>query len=412
MSTPGMFNIIRQLIRDTKSQKLRTLLTLFGIIWGTVAVSLLLAFGEGLQQQMAMSSAGIGNSVVIGWPSRTAKPFEGMGKGRRIQLDDDDISIIRHKAYGLGAISGEYMKDFKLQHGAKVLTVSVSGVDPDFARIRNLIPDKGGRFINPVDQEQRRRVAFLGDELAEQIFADVPPVGQIIQLQGSPFLVVGVLKKKIQNSSYTGRDNGRVVIPAATFMAMTGQKFVNNIVFMAADVSATDALKTDVLQIMAGQHRFDPSDTEALGLWDTTESAKFLQTFMLAFRIFLGVIGCLTMMVGGIGVSNIMNVVVEERTREIGIKMALGAKPRGILGQLVLETLILTVVGGVIGILITMGICGIFPAFNLTEYVGIPRISPGAAAITAGMLGLIGFVSGYFPARTAARLDPVVAMKM
>lgn len=407
-----MLNTVRQLIRDTRSQKLRTLLTLFGIIWGTVAISLLLAFGDGLQQQLIKSSAGIGNKVIIGFPSRTSKPFEGLGKGRRIQLDDDDIDIIRQKADGLGAVSGEYMKDFKLQNGAKVLSVSVSGVDPDFALIRNMIPDKGGRFINPIDLEKKRRVAFLGDELATQIFADVPPVGQTIQLQGSPFMIVGVLKKKIQNSSYTGRDNGRVIIPATTFRAMTGQKYVNNIVFMAADVSATDALKKEVLQIIAGQHRFDPTDKEALGIWDTTESAKFLQTFMLAFRIFLGVIGCLTMVVGGIGVSNIMNVVVEERTREIGIKMALGAKPRSILGQLVLETLILTVVGGIIGILITMGICSVFPAFNLTDYVGVPRISPGAAAVTAGMLGLIGFVSGYFPARTAASLDPVVAMKL
>ena len=361
---------------------------------------------------MLKSSAGIGNNVVIGWPSRTSKPYEGMGKGRRIQLDEDDIRIIRQKAYGLGAISAEHMQGMKLQHGSKVLSVSVSGVDPDFAEIRNLIPDTGGRFINSLDQEKRRRVTFLGDELAKQVFADQPPVGQIILLQGSPFQVVGVLKKKTQNSNYAGPDNGRVFIPAATFRAMTGQKYVSNIVFMAADVAETNALKTDVLQIMAGQHVFDPTDIQALGLWDTTQSAQFLQTFMLAFRIFLGVIGCLTMVVGGIGVSNIMNVVVEERTREIGIKMALGAKPRSILGQLVLETLIMTVVGGIIGILITLGICAVFPAFNLTEYVGVPRISPEAAAITAGMLGLIGFVSGYFPARTAANLDPVVAMKM
>jgi len=124
------------------------------------------------------------------------------------------------------------------------------------------------------------------------------------------------------------------------------------------------------------------------------------------------VVGCLTLVVGGIGVSNIMNVVVEERTREIGIKMALGAKPRVILGQFLFETLSLTIVGGILGILITMGICVIFPSFNLTDYVGDPVISPGAAAATAVALGLIGFISGYFPARTAANLDPVVAMKM
>ena len=407
-----MFNSIRQLVRDTQTQKLRTLLTLFGIIWGTAAVSLLLAFGDGLQKNLAKESAGLGNNVVIGWPSRTAKPFEGLGKGRRIQLDDEDIQLIRQRAIGLGAISAEYMKGMKLQRGAKVLSVGVSGVEPDFSEIRNLIADTGGRFINPLDEENRRRVLFIGDELAKQVFADVPPVGQTVTLDGSPFLVIGVLKKKDQNSSYTGQDKGRVFIPAATFRAMTGQKYINNMVFMAADVANTDALKKEVIQIAAGQHRFDPTDTDAIGLWDTTESAKFMQTFMLAFRIFLGVIGCLTMVVGGIGVSNIMNVVVEERTREIGIKMALGAKPRSILGQFILETLIMTVIGGAIGILITQGICMVFPAFHLTDYVGVPRISPDAAAITAGMLGVIGFISGYFPARTAASLDPVVAMKM
>lgn len=407
-----MINTIRQLIRDTRSQKLRTLLTLFGMIWGTTAVSLLLAFGDGLHSQLAKNNAGMGNNVVIGWPSRTSIPFEGLGKGRRIQMDDGDIELLRNKAYGLSAISGEYMAGFKLQRGAKVLSVSVSGVEPDFGEIRNLIPAEGSRFINPVDQQKRRRVAFIGNELADQVFGDVTPVGQIIKLQGSPFTIIGVLIEKTQNSSYTGQDSGRVFIPSSTFKMMTGQKFISNFVFAASNVDNTNGLIKDVQQIMAAQHRFDPTDNEAIFFWDTSESARFFQTFMLAFKIFLGVIGSLTLVVGGIGISNIMNVVVEERTREIGIKMALGAKPRIILGQFLLETLALTIVGGSIGILITLGICTVFPVFNLTEYVGDPNISPEAAMVTAIMLGLIGFISGYFPARTASNLDPVVAMKM
>ena len=407
-----MFNIIRQLIRDTRSQKLRTLLTLFGMIWGTAAVSLLLAFGDGLHRQMIKSNMGIGNNVVIGWPSRTSMPFEGLAKGRYILMNDDDIRLIRNKAYALGAISAEYSTGFKLQRGAKVLSVSVSGVEPDFGEIRNLIPSAGSRFINPMDQEKKRRVVFLGDELASQVFGNESPVGQTIQLQGSPFIVIGVLKKKAQNSNYAGQDSGRLFIPASTLKMMTGQKFINNFVFTAADVTKTEALIKDVRQIMAVQHRFNPEDNQAIFFWDTSEGAQFTHTIMLAFRIFLGMIGCLTLVVGGIGVSNIMNVVVEERTREIGIKMALGAKPRLVLGQFLLETLVITFVGGAIGILITMGICAIFPALNLTDYVGNPAISPGSAAVTAAMLGLIGFISGYFPARTAASLDPVVAMKM
>ncbi len=407
-----MVNIIRQLIRDTSSQKLRTLLTLFGMIWGTAAVSLLLAFGDGLHKQLIKDSLGIGNNVVIGWPARTAMPFEGLGKGRYIKMDDTDIHLLRKKAFGLGAISAEYMQRFKLQRGTKVLSVSVSGVEADFCEIRNLIPAEGGRFINPLDKQLKRRVAFIGNELAEQVFGQDSPVGQTVKLQGSPFLVIGVMKKKVQNSNYSGSDAGKIFIPASTFRMMTGQKFVSNFVFTAVDVTKTGALINDVRQIMADRHRFDPKDEQAIGLWDTSESGKFLNTFMLAFRIFLGIIGCLTMIVGGIGVSNIMNVVVEERTREIGIKMALGAKPRLILGQFLIETLAITAVGGAIGLLVTMGICAAFPALNLTEYVGTPTISPVSAMVTAALLGLISFISGFFPARSAANLDPVVAMKM
>ncbi|MGB5889448.1 MAG: FtsX-like permease family protein, partial [Thermoanaerobaculia bacterium] len=163
---------------------------------------------------------------------------------------------------------------------------------------------------------------------------------------------------------------------------------------------------------LAGKYRFDPTDREALMIWDTTEMFQFLDAFMMAFKMFLGIVGSLTLVVGGIGVSNIMSVVVEERTPEIGVKMALGAKPRGILGQFLMETLIFTAVGGFIGLLVTAGICAAFPALGLEEYVGIPTVDVQVAALTAFLLGLIGLVAGFFPARAAANLDPVVAMKM
>ena len=409
----GATSGIRQLLRDLRTQKLRTFLTAFGIVWGTAAVSLLLAFGEGFHRQIAKNQAGLGDAIVIAWPSLTSIPFEGLGKGRRIRLDEDDMALIRSRAAHLDAISGEYSNNLKLNYGTKTISVDVSGVSPEFGEMRNLIPRAGGRFLNALDDRLQRRSIFIGDKLSEDVFGkDVDPVGKTLQLNGSPYLVVGVLQAKTQDSSYSGRDNEKGFIPGSAYRTMTGEKYVNNFIFRARTNGETEALKDEVISILAGKHRFDPKDKEALGMWDTTEGAKFLDTFMLAFRMFLGVIGSLTLVVGGIGVSNIMNVVVEERTREIGIKMALGARPSSILGQFLVETLLLTGVGGALGFGITFGICALFPVLGFTEYVGDPRVSPLVGGATAGLLGVIGLLAGWFPAREAANLDPVVAMKL
>jgi putative ABC transport system permease protein len=405
-------NFIKQLVRDLRAQRLRTLLTTLGIIWGTIAVSLLLAFGDGFHRQLKKNSAGLGNGIIIAWPSQTSMTFEGLGKGRRIRLDESDIELLRANAQELKAISSEYAATVKLQLGTRTLAVDTVGVHPVFGEMRNMIPQEGGRFIDPIDMREKRRVAFLGNDLAKDLFGSGNPVGQLIRLHGSPFTVIGVLKEKSQDSSYRFRDKDMIVIPATTMRALTGRKYMDNFVFTAMDVQRTEVVTSEVLRVVAGKHRFDPEDKEALSVWDTSDMAEFLDTFMLAFRLFLGLVGSLTLVVGGIGVSNIMNVVVEERSREIGIKMALGARPGAVLGQLLVETLTITAVGGGIGLLATEGLCSAFPALGLTEYVGDPSLTPVLALGTVTLLGTIGLLAGYFPARTAARLDPVVAMKM
>jgi putative ABC transport system permease protein len=226
-----------------------------------------------------------------------------------------------------------------------------------------------------------------------------------------PFLVIGVMQEKAQDSSYSGRDKDKAFIPDTTFASLFNRQYVDNFIFQASQASLVPAATRQVYEVLGRRHQFDPSDEEAIGMWDTTEAEKFFSVFFGTFRAFLGIIGSFTLIVGGIGVSNIMYVVVEERTREIGIKLAVGAKPRFVQLQFLIETLTLTAAGGLLGFLITVGIIAVFPA-SLDEYVGTPQASPLVIGTTTLLLGLIGFVAGYFPARRASLLDPVVALKL
>lgn len=401
-----------QFLRDMRSQKLRTFLTVFGIIWGTASVVLLLAFGKGLHTQNQKSMHGMGEGIVILWGGRTSKPYMGFGRGRWIGLREEDAILLKKEIRELGGISLEYSKwNTTMRYKKNTVTQNMVGIYPIFGELRNIYPELGGRFIDDVDLKEKKRVVFIGSKLKEDLFGKEEAIGKYIFMDNVPFLVVGVMQKKSQDSNYNGRDENKAFISAATFAAMYGDRYVDNIIFKPKDPRQGELVKKKVYQVLGAKHKFDPEDKEALMMWDTSEFQKFLTYFFLAFRAFLAIIGTFTLIVGGIGVSNIMNIVVEERTKEIGIKMSLGAKKRHILSQFIFETLMITFVGGLVGFMFAFMVVKIFPFFKLEEYMGIPEISFSTALIAVGVLGTVGLISGFFPARRAANLNPVQALK-
>src|SRR5262249_16653160 len=276
------------------------------------------------------------------------------------------------------------------------LTPDMSATSPIFAAMRNIIPAAGGRYINDVDVDRRRRVLFLGDKLKHDLFGEGDAVGRVVMVDNVPFLVIGVMETKAQDSSYSGRDKDKAFLPNSTYQALFTERYVDNFIFQARQSPDVPAVTKRVYDVLARRKNFDPADKEAIGMWDTSDAEKFFRVFFGTFRAFLGIIGSFTLIVGGIGVSNIMYVVVEERTREIGVKLAVGAKPAFIQRQFLAETLTLTAVGGLVGFAITLGVMAVFPA-ALDEYVGTPEASPFVIITTTLLLGLIGGVAGYFP---------------
>jgi len=404
---------IKQFFRDMRNQKLRTLLTMFGILWGTVSVVLLLAFGTGLHKYQIKRFKGLGENIIIVWSGLTSEPWNGLPRGRHIRMTEEDAVVMKQAIPTIKRISPEFTAyNIMLKSERNNMIARVSGVWPEFNEMRNIIPQEGGRFINEMDMAEKRRTVFIGDELAEKLFPGMDAVGQTMQLRGVPFVVIGVMKTKAQNSSYGGRDKRQAWIPSTTFHSMFTRRYPNNTVVQAYTIGSTERTMDDINHFMASKYNYDPDDKEALQVWDTGEGFKFFNTFFLAFKFFLVGIGCLTLITGGIGVTNIMNVVLEERTKEIGIKMALGAKKFNIMMQFMFETILLTGLGGAIGFGLAYAIVKAVPLMGYTEYIGDPIIDlPGALGAIC-VLGIIALLSGYFPARRASSLEPVKALKL
>jgi putative ABC transport system permease protein len=404
---------LKQIFRDMKGQKLRSALTLFGIFWGTTALILLGAFGHGIHANQVKQFNGLGENIAIVWPGRTSINYKGLPKGRLILLREDDVSLLKDQIPELGAISIEYQnRGIPVRRDKVILSAQIAGIAAEFGEMRNVIPDWGGRFINELDVKLRRRVCFVGNELKDDLFGSDDAVGEIIEINGVPFTVIGVMKPKGQDSSYSGRDEDKIFLPYSTSAMMLGHTLADVVIWKAESLEVHEIAKRKIYEVLGNKYKFDPDDTKALSMWDTTENMEFFNNFFWGFRIFLLMISFATLVVGGIGVANIMYVVVKERSKEIGLKMSLGAKKGFVLSQFLLETLLITFIGGFAGFLFAMSLIRIFPAFNLEDYVGIPSVSSVEAILSVSLLMIIGLLAGFFPARRAANMNPVQSLKM
>jgi putative ABC transport system permease protein len=404
--------MLSQFLRDLASQKLRTTLTVLGIAWGTVAVAVLMAFGVGLEKQTLKNMKGLGDGIVVLFGGTTTTPFEGYPDGRSIRLQLRDVEMLRERIPAIASASPEYrVSNIAARFDTLSTTPTITGVWPQYGPMRFIIPEEGGRFLNELDEAQRRRVVVLGDDVKRLLFGDREALHEQVMLGSVPFMVVGVMEAKTQNSSYGSRDSYRVFIPASTFESVFGGRFLTNIVYKPAVAGASVAIGEQVRGVLGRRYTFDPADSDALGMWDTNDMMAMFDVMFLAIRLFLAIVGAFTLIVGGIGVANIMYIVVRERTREIGIKRALGARRRLILGQFLFEAGVLVGFGALCGFAMSAGIVQLASMMPIEDAVGIPELSPRVLLQTVALLGVVAVFAGIFPARKAARLEPVDALR-
>jgi putative ABC transport system permease protein len=404
--------ILKLFVKDVQKQKLRTFMTMFGIVWGTVSLIVLMSFGEGVFRHTRMQFRGLGERIAMVWPGSTKLPYQGLPKGRSLRIEPDAADLLVSQVENIERASPEFSRRVNLRVGRKTISGGIAGVYPEFGLMRNVIPESG-RFINDIDQQYRKRTIFLGTNVRDDLFGEgALAVGQYVFVDAIPFLVVGVLQAKDQNSSYNSRDVDRVFIGSATYQATYGEKYPNNFVYQIKRSTAYSQTQTQVFKVLGSRYKFDPADTEALWIWDRNEDEEQMKPFFDGFRMFLGIVGIFTLIVGGIGTANIMYVVVKERTKEIGIKMALGATRFHIMSQILGEALILTFLGGMGGFLVAQLLISGFPLLELEEYVGNPVTAPWVVIASISALMTLGMMAGFFPARRAANLNPVQCLRL
>ena len=405
-----IFIFFKNLFMDLYRQPLRTFLTLSGVVWGTFAIVILLAFGDGVSKSGKKSMHGMGEGIVIAWPGITTVSYKGIAKGKAIRLTADDALLLKQKVPGILRVSPEYLRSRRIRYNKEEYNNTIRGVNVEYQHMRNTIPRKG-RFIDELDVRNRRRVCFLGNTIADNLFRDEDPIEKKVYVEGIPFLVVGVMVRKIQSSNYSGqRDEHCLFIPYTTFSALYGQKYVGNVIIQPFPGQSVPVI-ANIRDFLGNKIGFSPKDTDALFIWDFTELEKSLDIFFLAFNIFLGMIGSFTLMVGGVGVASIMLVVVEERIREIGVKLAVGAKRKQILRQFFSEALMIILIGGLIGFAFAALVIGLIPVEKIEDYVGHPQINIMVGIVTILILLAVGAIAGLMPARKAASTNPIEALR-
>lgn len=407
----SLITLFQDLFRNLNQQRLRSFLTIFGIMWGTATLILLLAFGTGFRDQTVLNMRGMGDQLAIMFPGSTTKSFEGYGIGRPIRYRESDAQLLEDQIQDIDVATPEYSQSLQISFGEKRRNSNVAGIYPVYQQLRNTFEQEGGRWLNERDISERRRVIFLGNRLAENLFGEVDPVGKQVMVRNTPFTVIGVMQEKIQNSSYNQQDRDRSFIPATTFSVMMGTDQINNILYTPVDPDLAESIRDQVYEVMGRKHRFDPTDRDALGIWDTNEFWSFINVMFLGINGFLGLIGFFTLAVGGIGVANIMFVVVQERMKEIGIRRSVGARRHHIMGQFFLETFLIIGLGAAVGYGIGWGLVEAMQNIPIKEFVGAPYFSPQVGLIAFAVLGMVGFAAGMLPAWRASRLDIVECLR-
>jgi putative ABC transport system permease protein len=403
-----------------KRNMTRSFLTMLGIVWGIATVTLLIAYGSSFRSILVHGFDAFGKSVVICWPQQTSEQPGGQRAGQKVVFEQADVDMIKATAPLVKHVCRESVRRPGVSYGDRLVgTAPVRGVCPEYGEMRNEVPQEG-RWIDAGDELERRRVIFLGGRVKEELFSGRPAVGETVEVSGVRFTVIGVMARKIQLSNYFSSDDDSTWIPYSTAGDLWNTRYAQVLLFEPIAPQFEKKAMAQVLAAIATRQNFSPTDPKAIQMFGRDEFRPVIDALTIGLQVLLTFIGALTLGIGGVGVMNIMLVSVDERIREIGLRRALGAKKRHIKIQFLAETLLIMMLGGAIGVLLsyfvawavgTMPMMG--PLYEDTSGQGDIhlRISAMTVLISSAVLLLVGVATGLVPALRASKLDPVEALR-